>query len=97
VENYPDKPGASDEEKGVVIREIRPGSLAAGAQPSLRVGDVIVEVEKQRVRNTDDFKKIIADRLAKMDKASKKEEATLLLRVRRADQTTLVFMPLVAE
>jgi serine protease Do len=97
VENYPDKAGAPDEEKGVVIREIRPGSAAAGAQPSLRVGDVITEVEKQRVRNTDDFKKIISDRLAKFDKSKSKEEGTLLLRIRRGSDTTLVFVPLASE
>jgi len=97
VENYPAKPGASDEEKGVVIREIRPGSPAAGAQPSLRVGDVIFEVEKQRVRNADEFKKIVSDRLEKLDRSKKKEEGTLLLKVRRADRTTLVFLPLAAQ
>jgi len=97
VENYPDKPDASDEEKGVVIREIRPGSLAASAQPALRVGDVILEVEKQRVRTADDFKKIVSTRLAKFDKSRKKDEATLLLRVQRGEQTRLVFLPLESQ
>jgi len=97
VENYPDKPGASDEEKGVVIREIRPRSPAAGAQPSLRVGDVVLEVEKERIRSADEFKKILSDRFAEFDKSKKKDKDTLLLKVRRSNQILLVFLPLASQ
>jgi serine protease Do len=95
VENYPLNPNAPEEERGVVIRQIRAGSPAASAQPRLQVGDVILDVEKQRVHNTDEFKTIVSARLAEIEKSKAKEAKPLLLRVKRDDQApVLVYLPL---
>jgi len=97
VEDYPDDPNAPEEEKGAVIREIRPGSPAASAQPSLQVGDVIIEAEKERVHSAEEFADVVRKRLREWEKSEEKEEETLLLKVRRrGDGTGLVFVPLPA-
>ena len=93
LEDYPDDPDAPDEEKGVVIRQIRPRSPAASAQPRLRVGDVILEIEKQRVRSTEQFGGIIDERVAERKKSAQKDDKALLLNVRRDDGSFWVWLP----
>lgn len=93
VENYPKDVDASKDDKAVVIRQIQAGKPAANARPSLRIGDVILEVEKERVRDVDEFADAVLARL-KEHRKSKDEEGTLLLRIRREDATALVFVPL---
>jgi len=88
VENYPETPNAPEEQRGVVIRQVRPNSPAANAE--LRTGDVIFDVEKERVHNTDGFQTAVKDALAKWDKTANKKEKGLLLRIRRGDQEKLV-------
>ncbi|MBM3334940.1 trypsin-like peptidase domain-containing protein [Candidatus Sumerlaeota bacterium] len=94
VETYPDKPGAAEDEKGVIIRRIIPGSRAANAQPPLQVGDVIMSVERKRVHSSNELKQRVEERLAEIEKATKKAK-TLMLSVRRGDKAAmLVFVPL---
>jgi serine protease Do len=94
IEEYPDKTDASDEHKGPVIVQIRPKSPAAAAQPALRAGDVILEVEKKRVQKAEDFVKIVQDRLAEWDKNRENDRDTLVLRILRGSRDALVFLPL---
>lgn len=49
--------GADSEDRGVVVYRIEPGSPAENT--GLRKGDLIMEIEKQRITNTNDFQRII--------------------------------------
>jgi len=68
-----------EEDSGVVVTQVEPGSVAdeAGIQP----GDVITEVNRERVENVRDYEKAIA----KVD-----EKAHLLLLLRRQGQSLFV-------
>ena len=68
-----------DEEHGVVITAVQPGSSAAEA--GLHRQDIILEVDKHEVKDVDDLEK----RLAKADDGA-------LLLIRRGDST--LFVPL---
>ena len=63
-------------DRGVVVVGVRPGSPAENA--SLQRGDVVLEVERQPVRNAEDMKE-------KIEKSSGRE--TLLLLLRRGEGT----------
>ena len=75
--NYRQRLGLDESVKGVVITEVAPRSPAARA--GLRPGDVIAEVDRNKVASTGDFSKAI-------DKA----DGPLLLLVRRGEATTYV-------
>ena len=70
-----------DSEVGVVITDIAPGSPAAAAR--LQPGDVIVEVDRESIRNVEDLR----DQLAKGDDSLlmliSRGEATLFIPMRR--------------
>ena len=66
-------------EKGVVITGIEPGSSAADAK--IRPGDLIKEVNRQKIQNLRDYKQAV-------DKAKKDE--SLLLLVKRGENTFYV-------
>ncbi len=68
--------GIDENESGVVITEIKPGSAAGEAR--LRTGDVVKEVNRQKVQNIRDYRQII-------EKMKKNE--TLLLLVKRSGNT----------
>ncbi len=68
--------GVDENESGVIITEVKPGSAAGEAR--LRTGDVIKEVNRQKVQNIRDYKQIIG----KM-----KKDETLLLLVKRSGNT----------
>ncbi|MCX8037873.1 MAG: PDZ domain-containing protein [Candidatus Sumerlaeia bacterium] len=87
VANHPEDPNAPEESKGVAIKQVQAGSAAAAA--GLQVGDVILEVEKRRVRDSEEFMKVVNEALARLDK-SKKQEKGLLMRVQRGDRIMLV-------
>jgi serine protease Do len=70
------KHSIDENESGVVITEIKPGTAAAEAR--LRPGDVVKEVNRQKVQNIRDYKQVIG----KM-----KKNETLLLLVKRAGNT----------
>jgi serine protease Do len=76
--------GLDPSTKGVVVSAVEPGSAAEDAQ--LRRGDVILEVDRKTVGNTDEFEKAV--------KASGKDKSLLLL-VRRGDNT--IFLALKPE
>jgi len=66
-----------NDQKGVVVTEVEPGSPAelAGIQP----GDVVEEVNRQPVSSVEDFNKAMADA---------KDKETLLLLARRGTFTS---------
>jgi serine protease Do len=68
-----------DEEDGVIITEVAPGSPAAEA--GLQRGDVIIEVDREEVKNTDDLQ-------AKLEG----DDENLLILIRRGDATLYVPM-----
>ncbi len=70
------KYGLDDNETGVVITELKPGTPASEAR--LRPGDVIKEVNRQKVHNLREYRQV----LQKM-----KKEETLLLLVKRGGNT----------
>ncbi len=72
-----------DEATGVVVTEVRDGSVASDAE--IEVGDVIMDVNRKPVRNIKEFKDAIA-------KARKDGKA--LLRVRADDVIRFVILPL---
>jgi serine protease Do len=72
-----------DNLKGVVVTEVKDGSVASEAE--LEEGDVIMEVNRKAVRNVKEFKEAIS-------KAQKDGKA--LLRVRAEDASRLVILPL---
>lgn len=71
--------GWSENEKGVVISGIQPGSPAAEAK--LRPGDLIKEINRQKIQNLRDYKQVV-------DKVKKGE--SLLLLVKRGENTFYV-------
>ncbi len=68
--------GIEDGETGVVVTDIRPGSPAADSQ--LRRGDVIQEVNRQRVDGIDSFMKVMS---------GVSPDQNLLLLVKRGERT----------
>ena len=68
-----------DEEDGVVVTEVRPGSPAGEA--GLQRGDVIIEVDRHEVKNTDDLQ-------AKLES----DDESILILIRRGDSTLYVPM-----
>ncbi|MCG3150253.1 MAG: Periplasmic serine endoprotease DegP [Verrucomicrobiae bacterium] len=70
-----------DKETGVMIAEVEPGSSAAEA--GLRTGDLIVEVNRQRVTNVEEFRKGLKDA---------KDKALLL--VKNQEASRFVVLPL---
>lgn len=73
--------GLESDVKGVLVSEVEPGSPAADA--GLRRGDVILEVNRERVSNVDEYTKQVAET---------PPGKTVLLLVRRGEST--VFMAL---
>ena len=71
--------GWDESERGVVISEVQPGSPAAEAR--LRSGDLIKEVNRQKIQNVRDYNQLV--------KTPKKGE-TLLLLVKRGQNTFYV-------
>ncbi len=63
--------GLPPDSKGVVVTDMDPSSKAAEA--GLRVGDIINEINREPVKNVDDFKRIVA-------KLGKDDEPLLLVR-----------------
>jgi serine protease Do len=51
--------GLSDDEEGVVVTRVEPGSLADDA--GVQRGDLVLEINRQSVGNTRDFNRISAD------------------------------------
>ena len=68
-----------DEDDGVVVTEVRPGSPASEA--GLQRGDVIIEVEREEVKNTDDLQ-------AKLET----DDESVLVLIRRGDSTLFMTM-----
>jgi S1-C subfamily serine protease len=94
IEDYPDKPDVPQDAMGPVVVRVRPNSPAAAAQPALRTGDVILEVEKKRVEKAEEFVKIVRNRLEEWDKNHENDKDTLVLRILRDNRDSLVFLPL---
>lgn len=65
-----------EDPKGVVISEVEPGSAAQEA--GLRQGDVILELNREKVENVKDYKRIL-------DKAT--DKSSLLMLVKRGENT----------
>jgi len=63
--------------KGVVIRSVRPDSVAAEA--GLQAGDLVLEIDHKKVANADDF--------ASMARAAQKDKQSALLLVQRGSST----------
>jgi len=63
--------------KGVVIRNVRPDSAAAEA--GLQAGDLVLEIDHQKVGSADDF--------ASMARAAQKDKKSALLLVQRGNST----------
>jgi serine protease Do len=68
-----------DDEDGVVVTRVEPGSLADDA--GVQRGDLVIEINRQFVRNTRDFNRIAGE--------IGKDEAILLL-VNRQGQTLYI-------
>jgi len=68
-----------DEDDGVVVTEVRPGSPASEA--GLQRGDVIIEIEREEVKNTDDLQ-------AKLET----DDESVLVLIRRGDSTLFMTM-----
>jgi serine protease Do len=71
--------GLPDDEEGVVVTRVESGSLADDA--GVQRGDLIMEINRQAVRNTRDFNRIAED--------IGKDESILLL-VNRQGQTLYI-------
>ncbi|MCK8602535.1 DegQ family serine endoprotease [Desulfoferrobacter suflitae] len=71
--------GWEADERGVMISDIEPGSPAAEAR--LRAGDLVKEVNRQKIQNLRDYKQAV--------EKAKKEESLLLL-VKRGENTFYV-------
>ena len=85
AENERQALGLSREARGVVIREVVPGSPAA--DKGLQAGDVIVSVGRARVVQP-------ADVVAGIDAAKTQDRKAVLLRVTRQEQDRLIGLPL---
>jgi serine protease Do len=68
-----------DEDDGVVVTEVRPGSPAAEA--GIRRGDVIIEVDREEVKDTKDLQAKLAE-----------DDDSVLMLIRRGDAT--LYMPM---
>ncbi len=78
--------GWSEDEKGVLVTDVEPGTPAWEAK--LRKGDLIKEVNRRKVQNVRDFKRAI-------NKA--KETESLLLLIKRGEHTFYVVLPALKE
>ena len=72
-----------DHEKGVLISSVDPNGVAYSA--GLRQGDLIQEIDRQPVRNLEEYNRLMSQ---------VKEGETLLLLIRRQDQTFFVALRL---
>ncbi len=78
--------GWSEDEKGVLITNVEPGTPAWEAK--LRKGDLIKEVNRHKVQNVRDFKRVLR---------KAKETESLLLLVKRGKHTFYVVVPALKE
>lgn len=73
--------GLNKEERGVIIIGVEPGSAAYEAK--LRPGDLIKEINRQKIQNLRDYNQVVSD--------TKKDESLLIL-VKREDHTFYVVL-----